>query len=85
KRVCEKNPADYLRVVASPLPKQFKVENDFANMTDEQLKQQIMARTHKSGSVCAGSLNVRFAPKATELLRRREMSRWANCGTSMST
>jgi len=22
-------------------------------------------------------LNVRFAPKATELLRRREMSRWA--------
>jgi len=23
-------------------------------------------------------LNVRFAPKATELLRRREMSRWAN-------
>jgi hypothetical protein len=25
-----------------------------------------------------GSLNVRFAPKATELLRRREMSRCAN-------
>ena len=25
-----------------------------------------------------GSLDVRFAPKATELLRRREMSRWAN-------
>jgi hypothetical protein len=24
-----------------------------------------------------GSLDVRFAPKATELLRRREMSRWA--------
>jgi hypothetical protein len=23
-------------------------------------------------------LNVRFAPKATELLRRREMTRWAN-------
>jgi hypothetical protein len=25
-------------------------------------------------------LNVRFAPKATELLRRREMTRWAKCG-----
>jgi hypothetical protein len=24
-----------------------------------------------------GSLNVRFAPKATELLRRRETTRWA--------
>jgi hypothetical protein len=26
-----------------------------------------------------GSLNVRYAPKATELLRRREMTRRANC------
>jgi len=27
-----------------------------------------------------GSVNVRFPPKATGLLRRREMSRWAMCG-----
>ena len=30
-----------------------------------------------------GSLNVRFAPKATELLRRREMTRWARCGPTL--
>ena len=41
---------------------------------------RIRARTRKSGSVSTArcSLNVRVAPKATELLRRREMTRWAN-------
>ena len=32
-----------------------------------------LGRTHKSGF----SLNVRFTSKATELLRRRELQRWA--------
>jgi hypothetical protein len=31
----------YFRVVASLMPKQFKVENESANMTDEQIMQQI--------------------------------------------
>ena len=31
-----------------------------------------------------GSLNVRFGPKATELLRRREMTRWAKTGCEQS-
>lgn len=35
------------------------------------------AGSRKPGSVSAGSLNVRFAPQATELLHRREMTRWA--------
>jgi hypothetical protein len=34
---------------------------------------ELRARTHKSGSASSGSLDVRFAPKATELLRRRKM------------
>ena len=34
-------PGLYFRVVASLMPKQFKVENEFANMTDEQIMQQI--------------------------------------------
>jgi hypothetical protein len=39
------------------------------------------ARTHKS-RFCKPHADVRFAPKATELLRRREMSRWAQKATS---
>ena len=35
-------------------------------------------RTHKSGSIIASQLNVRFDLKATELLRCREMTRRAN-------
>jgi hypothetical protein len=34
-------PGLYFRVVASLMPKQFKVENESANMTDEQIMQQI--------------------------------------------
>ena|SRR6516165_2025742 len=36
------------------------------------------ACTHKSAFCKRGSVNVRFAPKATELLRRRELTRCAN-------
>ena len=39
----------------------------------------LRTRTHKSSSA-SGSLDVRLARKATELLRRREMTRWAMCG-----
>ena len=35
-------PGLYFRVVASLMPKQFKVENESANMTDEQIMQQVM-------------------------------------------
>ena len=48
--------------------------------TISQVAAMAVACTHKSGSVMSGSLNVRFAPKATELLRRREMTRRAITG-----
>jgi hypothetical protein len=38
------------------------------------------ARTHKSGFVSAARLNVRFGPKATEIVPSREMTRWAKSG-----
>ena len=40
---------------------------------------QADARTHKSAFCKRGSVNVRFAPKATEVLRCRELTRCANC------
>jgi len=40
-RTRQEQPAIYLRVVASLMPKEFKVENDLSNMTDEQIVQRI--------------------------------------------
>src|SRR5215471_16608687 len=39
----------------------------------------LLGRTHKSAPCKRGSVNVRFAPKATELLRCRKTSLCADC------
>jgi hypothetical protein len=37
----QEQPAIYLRVVASLMPQQHKIENEYSNMTDEQIVQRI--------------------------------------------
>jgi len=45
-----------------------------------QRAREIRACTHKFAFCKRDSINVRFAPKATEVLRCRELTRCANCG-----